>query len=383
MKKEMNQKSEINRLKNMKRYLLIFLLLLGGGSLMAQTVSSLSATGTGIKWYSASSGGTLYTGTEPLVNGTTYYASQTVNGQESATRFAVTATVNANPAATTSAAHVAAQAQIVWNWTSVSGATGYKWNTTNTYGSATDMGNTLTNTETGLTCNTAYSRYVWAYNASGCVSGGTTLTQSTSVCLSDAIRSSLSTSQASYDAAAANSLVKITSVEYEDIVTNLTADRIGYLGPLNSGWATSYTSNSTFSYNSNANATTTSTFSSSNWAVAVSFIPALNPQGSFTCQLKYNLSNSLTDITNLYSGATAAVQDRQYLAIKRPSVQLPGSATYVSFYSSSGIATNWTNGWFDMIANNLSGVVSGWTTITNSPNAVPTIQVLQTATKQW
>jgi hypothetical protein len=184
MKKEMNQTSEINRLKNMKRYLLIFLILLGGGSLIAQTVSSLSATGTAIKWYSASSGGILYTGTEPLVNGTTYYASQTVNGQESSTRFAVIATVTATPAAPTASAHVAAQVQIVWNWSSVSGATGYRWNTTNVYGSATDMGTLLTSTESGLTCNTAYTRYVWAYNASGCVSGGTTLTQTTSSCIS-------------------------------------------------------------------------------------------------------------------------------------------------------------------------------------------------------
>ncbi len=63
--------------------------------------------------------------------------------------------------------HVSSQTQIIWNWTSVSGATGYKWNTTNNYATATDMGTATTKTETGLTCNTAYTRYVWAYNACG------------------------------------------------------------------------------------------------------------------------------------------------------------------------------------------------------------------------
>ena len=68
--------------------------------------------------------------------------------------------------------------QIIWNWTTVSGATGYKWNTANNYNSAFDMGTTTTKTEAGLTCNTSYSRYVWAYNACG-TSVVTTLTRST------------------------------------------------------------------------------------------------------------------------------------------------------------------------------------------------------------
>jgi hypothetical protein len=304
-----------------------------------------------------------------------------VNGTCS-TQDNVSLTNNSLPTAPAAATHTPSQTQIVWNWSSVSGATGYKWNTTNNYGSATDLGSSLTRTETGLICYTDYTRYIWSYSASGCISTVTTLSQRTSSC-ADAIRSSLSTSLASYDASAGNSLVKITSVEYENIVTNLSATRVGYSGSLNSSWATSYTNNSTFSYNSNGNSNTTNTFSASNWAVAVSFIPALNPQGSFTCQLKYNSSSNLTDVTSLYSGATVAVQDRQFFAIKSPSVQLPGSATYVSFYSSSGIGTIGINGWFDYKSGNLTGAVSGWTTITDSPNAVPTIQVLQTSTKQW
>jgi uncharacterized protein (TIGR02145 family) len=77
--------------------------------------------------------------------------------------------------------HVALQTQIVWNWTIVSGATGYKWNTTNNYSTATDMLTELTKTETSLACNSAYSRYVWAYGPCG-VSSPVTLTMVTAAC---------------------------------------------------------------------------------------------------------------------------------------------------------------------------------------------------------
>ena len=53
--------------------------------------------------------------------------------------------------APTPGTHVASLTQIVWNWNTVSGATGYKWNTTNNYGTATDMGTATSKTETGLT----------------------------------------------------------------------------------------------------------------------------------------------------------------------------------------------------------------------------------------
>jgi len=150
--------------------------------LKSQTVTNLVATGTGIKWYAAATGGTALLASNPLVNGTTYFASQTVNGVESSVRMAVTATV-VTQAAPTASTHTPSQAQVIWNWNSATGASGYKWNTTNNYGSATDLGNTLTRTETSLTCNTAYTRYVWAYNASGCVSAATTLSQTTSSCV--------------------------------------------------------------------------------------------------------------------------------------------------------------------------------------------------------
>ena len=70
---------------------------------------------------------------------------------------------------------------IIWNWNTVSWATGYKWNTTNDIISATEMATATTKTETGLTCGTGYTRFVWAYN--GCVySAPVSLTQGTLAC---------------------------------------------------------------------------------------------------------------------------------------------------------------------------------------------------------
>ena len=71
----------------------------------APTVASLTATGTGIQWYAAATGGTALATTTALVNGTTYYASQTLNACESTTRLAVTVTLN-DPQITASATTV-------------------------------------------------------------------------------------------------------------------------------------------------------------------------------------------------------------------------------------------------------------------------------------
>ena len=170
----------------MRYYSLVFIFLLASAGLLAQApkISNLSVTGENIKWYDSPTGGTEYTSpaTTNLVNGQIYYASQTVNGVESATRMAVSANL-VTQEAPTPGTHTPSQTQIVWNWNTATGAAGYKWSTANDYGGALPMGNVLTTTETGLTCNTAYTRYVWAYNASGCVSAVTTLTQATTACL--------------------------------------------------------------------------------------------------------------------------------------------------------------------------------------------------------
>ena len=58
--------------------------------LNAATVADLTALGNDIKWYSAASGGNLLLSTDLLIDGQTYYASQTLNGCESQGRFGVT-----------------------------------------------------------------------------------------------------------------------------------------------------------------------------------------------------------------------------------------------------------------------------------------------------
>ena len=77
--------------------------------------------------------------------------------------------------------HVSGQQQIVWNWNAVSGALGYKWNTTSNYATAMDLATATSKTEQGLTCQTAYTRYAWAYFDCG-VSAAQTLTGSTLGC---------------------------------------------------------------------------------------------------------------------------------------------------------------------------------------------------------
>jgi len=59
-------------------------------------ISDLQITGSNVKWYTAAVGGMLLTNTSTLVNGSSYYASQTLNGCESTTRFAVKVNVYPN-----------------------------------------------------------------------------------------------------------------------------------------------------------------------------------------------------------------------------------------------------------------------------------------------
>ena len=70
------------------------------------TVADLTAEGTDILWYADETGGEPLAGDDVLISGTTYYASQTVNGCESATRTAVAVTITVTPAPTGEAAQV-------------------------------------------------------------------------------------------------------------------------------------------------------------------------------------------------------------------------------------------------------------------------------------
>ena len=101
-------------------------------------------------------------------------------GESSMTTLTATvpATVPATPVAST---HVATQTSIVWNWNAVADAIGYKWNTTDDYASAIEMGTATTKSETGIVCGTAYTRYTWSYNGCG-HSISAALTQSTMAC---------------------------------------------------------------------------------------------------------------------------------------------------------------------------------------------------------
>jgi hypothetical protein len=60
-------------------------------------ISSLSVNGQNILWYANASGGSPLNTSNPLANGTTYYASQTIDGCQSTTRLAVTVTITNTP----------------------------------------------------------------------------------------------------------------------------------------------------------------------------------------------------------------------------------------------------------------------------------------------
>ncbi|MEI7981848.1 MAG: hypothetical protein WCI71_09345, partial [Bacteroidota bacterium] len=90
-------------------------------------------------------------------------------------------TLAAPPDSPVAGAHDSTYNEIVWHWNAVPGANGYKWNTTDDSLSATKLSITITSkTESGLTCNHAYTRYLWAYGNCG-TSPVTTLTKSTSL----------------------------------------------------------------------------------------------------------------------------------------------------------------------------------------------------------
>jgi uncharacterized protein (TIGR02145 family) len=91
----------------------------------------------------------------------------TISGGASVTVNGNTTIISCTPSAPSSGLHVALQSQIIWNWNAVADAAGYKWNTSDDFFTAQDLGSEITKSETGLSCNTSYKRYVWAYNACG------------------------------------------------------------------------------------------------------------------------------------------------------------------------------------------------------------------------
>jgi len=118
-----------------------------------------------------------------LIAGTTYYwmvfswdgVDYELCGAGTVWNFTPTGT----PSSPVAATQTPSGTQIIWDWNTVAGATGYKWNTTNNYGTAIDLGAGSTCTQSGLNCGTPYTIYVWAYNACG-YSAVTTLSSTTS-----------------------------------------------------------------------------------------------------------------------------------------------------------------------------------------------------------
>jgi gliding motility-associated-like protein len=151
-------------------------------------VSDLVVAGSAIKWYTASSGGSLLPGSSPLTDGTHYFASQTVGGCESATRLDVTAAVSSIPLApVANSGSGAACSQITANWTASVRATSYRLDvsTVNTFASYIagyqdlNVGNVTTINVTGLTAGTTYYYRIRAVNYCGASPNSNTITYAT------------------------------------------------------------------------------------------------------------------------------------------------------------------------------------------------------------
>jgi hypothetical protein len=148
-------------------------------------VSELAASGSGVKWYDAASGGNLLSGTTVLVNGTTYYATQTVNGCESTSRTAVTATVDPTPSFTAQPGATANTNTDV-TYTTQSGKSNYAWTfpgTLTTDYTITSGGTTSDYTVTLKYLTTGVKTVTINYSASGCTAASATASTATLVSL--------------------------------------------------------------------------------------------------------------------------------------------------------------------------------------------------------
>jgi hypothetical protein len=83
------------------------------------------------------------------------------------------------PSTPTTGISAATHTDIVWNWNSVNGATGYAYGTADDYSSSVNNGTNTSYTQTGLIPNTTYTLYIWAYNACGSSTTPGTLIQTT------------------------------------------------------------------------------------------------------------------------------------------------------------------------------------------------------------
>jgi hypothetical protein len=136
-------------------------------------VSDLVVIGTGIKWYSASTGGSALASTTVLTNGAHYYASQTVSGCESFSRLDVTAIVNSSSVAPTAITGTTAICNGNSTTLNLSGGTAGTGAVAKWYSDS--CGGTLVGTGTSITVSPAstttyYVRYEGTCNTTSCAS---------------------------------------------------------------------------------------------------------------------------------------------------------------------------------------------------------------------
>jgi hypothetical protein len=136
------------------------------------TASALTATGTSLNWYTASTGGTAST-TVPTpstvsVGSTNYYVSQTVNGCESA-RALITVTTNALPSAPVVKSPVTYCQNVMASVLTASG-TSLNWYTVSTGGTAS------TTAPTPSTASAGSTNYYVSQTANGCESSRALIT---------------------------------------------------------------------------------------------------------------------------------------------------------------------------------------------------------------
>ena len=192
------------------------------------TVTNLTATGTTIKWYSSATGGTALASTTALVNGTTYYASQTVNGCESTSRLAVTVTISAVTTPTGSAIQYFCGSSTIASF--VVNGLNIKWYATSTGGTELPLTTLITNgtifyaSSTNNNCESPTRFAVQGYiKNTSLIASSNTICSGASVTLTASDTSSTSTTYLWSTGATTSSIVvspQLSTTYWVDIISN-------------------------------------------------------------------------------------------------------------------------------------------------------------------
>lgn len=122
--------------------------------------------------------------------GTVSVAPSTACGSGPVSELSVTPA--AVPGAPVPAGHSPTQTSVLWSWNPIAGATNYAWNTSSNYSGASLLGNVNSFEQSGLTCGTSYTIYVWALNDCS-VSAPAMFSQSTTACCSSGAGGTITT----------------------------------------------------------------------------------------------------------------------------------------------------------------------------------------------